>query len=157
VRKPLMWIHPFEATARILIEPAVLDIILGFKQDAIVKTEAGGILLGFRRGHHLHIVEATTPQPADRRSLFGFFRRDRHHQGVAVRRWKESNATVDYLGEWHTHPEIRPAPSSLDMSEWKQICRREPSPMVFVIVGMDGLFWVGVGTSDYVFKANAAL
>ncbi|SFI37652.1 integrative and conjugative element protein, VC0181 family [Collimonas sp. OK307] len=152
-----MWIHPFEATARILVEPAVLDMIFGFRQNAAHKTEAGGILLGFRRGDHLHIVEATTPQPADRRSLFRFFRRDRYHQSVALKRWKESNAMVDYLGEWHTHPEVRPTPSFLDMSEWIQICRREPLPMVFIIVGMDSSLWVGVGVNDCVLNAVIAV
>ncbi len=149
-----MWIHPFENTARILIEPAVTDSILYFRQNEANKTEAGGILLGFRRGDHLHIVEVTTPQAADHRSLFRFFRRDRHHQNVAIKRWKESNALIDYLGEWHTHPEINPSPSMLDISEWRQICRREPLPMVFIVVGMDSSLWVGVGVNDNVFKAE---
>lgn len=153
-----MWIHPFQTSARILIEPNVLDIISQFRQDAASKPEAGGILLGYRRGHHLHIIEATIPQRSDRRSLFGFLRRDRHHRDVAIKRWRESNATVDYLGEWHSHPEVRPKPSHIDVSEWRKICRREPAAaMVFMIVGMDGSFWLGVGTDNHVFEASAAL
>jgi integrative and conjugative element protein (TIGR02256 family) len=60
---------------------------------------------------------------------------------------------VDYLGEWHTHPEVLPSPSSLDISEWQLICRRKATPMVFMIVGMDGSLWAGVGLGDTVFKA----
>jgi integrative and conjugative element protein (TIGR02256 family) len=152
-----MWIHPFQTSARILIEPNVIDTISQFRQDAALKPEAGGILLGYRRGQHLHIVEATIPQHSDRRSLFGFLRRDRYHRDIAIKRWRESNATIDYLGEWHSHPEVCPTPSSIDVSEWRKICRREPVDMVFMIVGMGGFFWLGVGTDDHVFKASVAL
>ncbi|MES2040094.1 MAG: Mov34/MPN/PAD-1 family protein [Pseudomonadota bacterium] len=149
-----MWIHPFESAARILVEPAAIEKILEFRQNQADKTEAGGILLGLRRENHLHIVDATTPKPADRRSLFRFFRRDRYHQNFAIQQWKESGALVDYLGEWHTHPETSPSPSTIDLSEWRQICRREPIPMVFMILGMDSSLWVGVGINDIVLEAK---
>ncbi|TSD72230.1 hypothetical protein FFI39_015330 [Janthinobacterium sp. KBS0711] len=150
----MIWVHPFRDLARILVEPAVMETILSFRQDAMHKTEAGGILLGYRRGDHLHIVEATCPQTADRRSLFRFFRCDRYHLNTAIKRWQDSDSKIDYLGEWHTHPETFPSPSYIDLSEWRKISDRVLIPMVFMIVGMDGSLWLGVGEREIIQAAD---
>lgn len=141
----MIWQNSIDDRGKILIEPRVIELVLGYCQHKITKTESGGILLGYRRGHHLHIVAATTPQPDDQRMRFRFFRRDPNHQMVALRQWRMSGNTMDYIGEWHTHPEPEPTPSSLDMSEWKKICRARKTCMVFLIVGWNGAFWLGVG------------
>ena len=52
--------------------------------------------------------------------------------------------TMDYLGEWHTHPESHPQPSHLDMREWLNICGRRRAPMIFIIQGTISC-WVGLG------------
>jgi integrative and conjugative element protein (TIGR02256 family) len=63
---------------------------------------------------------------------------------IALSEWAKSLETMDYVGEWHTHPEIHPQPSALDLQEWQQICRRRKELMVFMIQGILGS-WVGVG------------
>ncbi|SPS03063.1 Mov34/MPN/PAD-1 family protein [Cupriavidus taiwanensis] len=136
--------HPFAAHALMLIEARVIAIIGKYQQDAHYKPESGGILLGYRRDRHLHIVDATVPQTADRRTLFQFWRRDRRHQEAATKLWGETNETGDYLGEWHTHPEIQPMPSGLDLAEWRKICKNR----VFLIAGTRGAMWTGVGQGD---------
>jgi integrative and conjugative element protein (TIGR02256 family) len=151
-----MWSHPFIPTARVLIEPSVWTGISKFRQEECGKLEGGGILLGYRREAHLHIVEATTPQASDRRSLFGFFRRERFHQKVALQRWTESNETMDYLGEWHTHPELNPIPSRLDQVEWQKIYSGA-LPMVFVILGVNGAYWAGVSMNNNLMRSNSIL
>ena len=152
----LIWSHPFNPTARVLIEPSVWTRISEFRQDEWGKPEGGGILLGYRRDAHLHIVEATTPQAKDRRSLFGFFRRDRFHQKVALQRWADSNETIDYLGEWHTHPELNPTPSRLDLVEWQKIYNGA-LPMVFVILGVNDTCWAGVSTDNSLIRSKSVL
>jgi integrative and conjugative element protein (TIGR02256 family) len=52
---------------------------------------------------------------------------------------------MDYLGEWHTHPEDRAAPSSLDLKEWRKIHEHRAMPMLFVILGWSSRAWIGVG------------
>ena len=144
VQSPLMWQNPCIAEGRVLIEPEPLALINQYRQDHQSKPEAGGILLGYRREGHLHVTMATVPQPSDRRMRFWFSRATKHHQQEAVRHWMASNAEVDYLGEWHTHPEGRPSPSSLDRTEWRKIACERTSPMVFMILGWTGELWVGV-------------
>lgn len=103
--------------------------------------EAGGILLGHVRGNHLEILEATIPTPEDRRLKYFFERLLRGHQTIAERRWRNSKGLIRYVGEWHTHPEDHPTPSSLDISEWQRLAssRRDGRPMLAVIVGRRGL------------------
>ena len=97
--------------------------------------ERGGILLGFRRGEHLHITEATVPTRRDVGSMFSFRRSAAIHREVALKRWRHSGKTMDWVGEWHSHPEENPSPSSIDLRSWSEMTERRDAPMVFLIVG----------------------
>ena len=79
-----------------------------------------------------------------------------HHQQVALRHWRASQMTMDYLGEWHTHPESNPSPSLLDMSEWKKICKVQKRPMVFAILGWSGDIWLGLSSGEVVSQCVVA-
>lgn len=139
--------HPFASTdARVLIEDDVLVQVREHRQLDCDANEAGGILLGYRRGEHLHVVDATIPAAHDVRSRFGFLRRDAWHQAVAIKGWSRSQGTLDHMGEWHTHPEPRPQPSRIDLYEWGRLCSTKRHPLVFVIVGTVDC-WFGVGRS----------
>jgi integrative and conjugative element protein (TIGR02256 family) len=136
---------PFGANgAKLLIEPTVLQRLAAFRQLVSSAPEAGGILMGYRRGPHTHVTEATVPSPDDVQRRFGFFRHATHHQRVALRRWKETDQTLDYVGEWHTHPENDPTPSSTDLRYWRDIVAASARPMIFVIIGRS-TNWIGAG------------
>lgn len=150
-----MWHNSIDGGGKILIEPHVIELIRGYCQHEASRPESGGILLGYRRGNHLHIAEATTPQPNDQRMRFQFFRRDINHQKAAIRRWELSGNLMDYVGEWHTHPEAEPTPSSLDMKEWKKICCAQQTGMVFLIAGWTGALWLGVGQGKLIVQAKS--
>ncbi|MDT4291615.1 Mov34/MPN/PAD-1 family protein [Methylomonas sp. MO1] len=152
-----MWKHPFNPDSKILIEENVLNIFDRYRQNSPEKPESGGILLGYRRNYHIHIVDATAPQLHDRRSLFQFFRKDQLHQKYATKRWLNSGETVDYLGEWHTHPEQYPSPSILDKTEWRKIIQSQVNPMIFLIVGTHRDIWLGVGKGDNLLQASNIL
>jgi integrative and conjugative element protein (TIGR02256 family) len=130
--------------AMLLIEQQVLERLAGFRQMATSAPEAGGILMGYRRGPHTHVTEPTLPTALDVQRRFGFFRHASHHQRVALRRWKETGETLDYVGEWHTHPEDNPSPSGVDFRHWREIAQASSKPMVFLIVGRLSN-WCGVG------------
>jgi integrative and conjugative element protein (TIGR02256 family) len=144
----VIWQNPLDGSSKLLIEDSVLQLIKAERQLAPTAPEAGGILLGYRRNAHLHVTGATTPQPGDTRSRTRFDRRDERHGMAAIAAWRKSGETMDYLGEWHTHPERLPEPSSLDRSEWRKICARASTPMIFAICGYDGAMWVGVGARE---------
>ncbi|RQH00136.1 Mov34/MPN/PAD-1 family protein [Paraburkholderia dinghuensis] len=143
--EPLILRHPFCEDARILIEPVVLTTLARFRQTSFSAPESGGILMGYRRGGHLHVTKMTTPQAGDTQHRYGFLRQAPCHQKIALEQWKAQRETMDYVGEWHTHPEPSPTPSSIDTSAWRKICAMKREPMVFVIAGTHNLLWVGVG------------
>lgn len=149
----MIWNNSIDDSGLILIEQNVIETIRNHCQNKPGIPESGGVLLGYRRDSHLHVVDATTPQPDDRCMRFRFFRRDPYHQQVAISKWSVSGNTLDYIGEWHTHPELGPSPSSLDLSEWKKICAARNSNMLFLIAGLTGNFWLGVGRGQHIVKA----
>lgn len=104
-------------------------------------TEAGGILLGHVRGKHLEVLEASEPTRQDRRLRYFFERMIHGHKSLADRRWQESNGLVRYIGEWHTHPQEVPRPSSIDLDEWEILAkgRSDRRPLLAVIVGRQNL------------------
>jgi len=146
--KEFLIAHPLLRTGRVLIEHAVWQKVISFQQKELAAPEAGGILLGHRRGRHLHVVDATVPQPDDSGSRFRFFRRKDSHLRIAHARWKEAAETIDYLGEWHTHPEARPIPSALDSTEWRKIYQSRSGPMIFMIIGWSSEIWLGVAAGS---------
>jgi len=138
-------LNPFGGDGWILTEQHVMDQIRPFRQVEIASSEAGGILLGFRRGSHLHVTDLTLPGAEDKRSRTAFYRSAASHQKIAMTCWLESNGTMGYLGEWHTHPQKDPSPSTIDIREWRVILSSEPQNMVFVIAGNDDKSWIGIG------------
>ena len=120
--------------------------------------EAGGILLGCYRGPHIEVIECTVPLPRDRRTRFGFVRRDPGHQRAAIAAWKASGRTAGFVGEWHTHPEEHPRPSPVDRNSWNQLMRaRITDPLIFLVAGRGGFHCeVGLHTHLALSKLIAA-
>ncbi len=139
-----LFANPLQRDSRVLIEGDVLAGLHAYRQLSADDNEAGGILLGYRRPPHVHVVEFTTPAARDRRSRYEFERCDSYHAEHARARWKASRGMLDCLGEWHTHPEEDPRPSGLDRSEWQRVLSSVDHMRVFLIVGLRR-DWVGVG------------
>jgi integrative and conjugative element protein (TIGR02256 family) len=130
------WVTP-DRKRLVVFAPAAVKVFMKHRQRFPWQTEAGGILLGKRRGKHLEVLLATEPMCTDRRQPF-FFEREAHgHAAAALEAWAAGGGTVDYLGEWHTHPQRMPVPSSVDRMEWRKLLagRAEHSPLVTVVVG----------------------
>lgn len=127
----------------ILIAEDVLEKIASDAARYAGRSERGGIFIGLRRGPHIEIKEATLPMRWDIGSMFSFRRSSRGHQDVALRRWRDSSQTMDWVGEWHSHPQAIPTPSGIDLGSWETITAERSSPMVFVIVGYAGR-WIGL-------------
>jgi integrative and conjugative element protein (TIGR02256 family) len=133
----------------ILIALDVLDRITADAARYAGRSERGGIFIGLRRGPHIEIKEATLPMRWDLGSMFAFRRSSMGHQGVALRRWRETSHTMDWVGEWHSHPQSIPAPSGIDLGSWREITADRDAPMVFLIVGYDAQ-WVGLAVPGMV-------
>lgn len=120
----------------------VMEVLHRARQVGPDILEGGGLLLGrlVERCDDILIDEATEPTSNDQRRRFSFRRARRPAQERVDAAWKESQQTRNYLGEWHSHPERDPTPSSHDKRDWKRISREaayEQQSLVFVIVGYD--------------------
>lgn len=122
--------------------PGVIQTFSRHCQRYPRQPESGGILLGRRRSKHFEVVYATTPYQSDEQSPTSFLREPDGHQVVATDLWTASGGEVGYVGEWHTHPEAKPTPSSIDRREWRLLTHRRvrAAPMVTAIVGTASLY-----------------
>jgi len=110
--------------------------------------EAGGILLGLRRDPHIEVTDATLPSANDIRRHYGFVRRCAKHQASATAAWRRSDHLVDYVGEWHTHPETRPTPSRTDRIELlRRGTEHKSEALLELIVGTEAV-WAGIAAHE---------
>lgn len=125
----------------VLREEAVKQLIQ-YRQVFSSSKEAAGVLIGERRGKHLVVYDISIPGSKDKRSRFRVIRRSTSHKQKVDKCFKESGGRLQYLGEWHTHPEETPQPSGIDISGWSTIDTSQKK-MAFVIVGTTDI-WCGV-------------
>jgi integrative and conjugative element protein (TIGR02256 family) len=129
----------------VLIESMVMTKLSIYRQGQESMPEAGGILLGYRRDPHVHVIDATVPGQDDRGLRTRFWRSASAHQRAAKEAWRHSGGTLDYVGEWHTHPQVCPSPSTIDICEWAKIsASRRGEEMIFLILGTEHAIWLGV-------------
>lgn len=127
----------------IYIEESVLNVINSYRQTTNGIPESGGFLAGYYKGKDLHITHVTTPLSGDYCSRFRFERRDPGHVEQMKEWYKQSGGRLNCLGEWHTHPEMKPAPSQIDVNSWHVFNKnRRGQQAIFVIAGTEGT-WVG--------------
>lgn len=104
--------------------------------------ETGGILLGWRSGEDRVVVDMRGP---GLRALHGrqCFLPDHTWQLDEIHRaFKESNGDIDYLGDWHSHPNGTAAMSQQDSITLRRITRRVKEPLMLIIAGtLDNLEW----------------
>lgn len=126
-----------------VVGEAALDVINRHRQIRPEQEEAGGVLLGrIGVGGDIRVDVATEPSKMDGRSRFWFRRARRPTQELIDSAWKESEGYRNYLGEWHTHPEGVPKPSSVDIDGWSKLAKRaeyEQDALIFLILGQRAL------------------
>lgn len=125
----------------VVLTEHVLVVLEQYKQTEMQDNEAAGVLLGERRGEHVVITDLSEPGFGDLRQRYLVDRRGKHHQQKVDDCFKLSEGTVNYIGEWHTHPEDSPQPSYQDKSSWSANLKGG-TPMIVLIVGIKE-FWVG--------------
>lgn len=133
----------------IVIMPHVAERLLAHKQVKSDSAEAAGVIIGERRGNHLVIQRISEPGQDDRRSRYAVDRCGRIHQLAVDQAFSQSGGTLQYLGEWHTHPEDYPTPSPRDLKSWRKHLI-DPEPMVLIIVGLSQIWVAKKAGSDIV-------
>ena len=125
----------------VVIMNHVVKRLLPYRQQLFFSRESAGVLIGERRASHLVICDLSEPGPGDIRSRFCVDRKGAHHQEKICAIFAQSGGTQQYIGEWHTHPEDNPTPSSTDQNSWKANID-STFPMLVLIVGRKKI-WVG--------------
>lgn len=123
------------------IDKDPFSLMIGFQQNSSAELEAGGVLLGrfIIDSKNIVVDRVTVPMKGDKRTRYTYTREASVHQKAITKVWEESSGTCNYLGEWHTHPEMRPKPSSQDIKNWREILRHgifSGLCLYFVIVGI---------------------
>jgi integrative and conjugative element protein (TIGR02256 family) len=98
----------------------LLDYVRAYQQHSHHATEAGGQLFGIVSPEEVIITVATGPYSGDERSRYGY--RSNPRSAAKAIKTQEANG-LSYLGEWHTHAEGKPSPSSHDSATMSAIVR----------------------------------
>lgn len=114
------------------------------RQGKWLSREIGGQLFARFVGAVVRIEAATITKGRSRRSRFGFLP-DRSAEKADIKAMFDRG--LHYVGDWHTHPEPIPNPSSEDKTKMLEIFREskhELDSMLMVIIGQEasprGLF-----------------
>lgn len=135
------------------IRPEAIEKMFKYKQLRWTDSEAGGILIGriLEEDNNIIIDDVSEPMPADKRKRTRFSRKPDGHQEYMNDAYEREKGCCFYLGEWHTHPQSIPVPSTIDRKEWKRLLKVEfeSGCLFFVIVGIDELkVWYGYGEEE---------
>ena len=103
----------YKGTTKIVLKESVLRTFEMYKQTGR-KHERGGIVLGKVKKNKIVLTRASIPTGYDWGNRTSFVRHKMSGQLFTDYEFLNSNGKVIYLGEWHTHPEDHPTPSSTD-------------------------------------------
>lgn len=108
-----------QSVSTVRLTPVAARTITTELRTADHTIETGGILLGHHSADVATIHHAGTPGPAAVRTPT-YFLRDRAHAQMLADQAFAADGSV-WLGEWHTHPTGRPAPSARDTATYQQL------------------------------------
>lgn len=124
----------------------IVDEMSNWLQYDSKSPESGGYIVGYqhRKTGNITLEFITPPHEQDFRSRIRCTISDFFH-GKVLQKAKLKNSY--YMGVWHTHPQLIPAPSTIDLQDWEQSLRYEKSGgdyIFFLIAGVQGFrVWVG--------------
>lgn len=109
---------------KIIVNDKILDDIRKY-YCLNTNYETGGILLGkFNKENRVVEITEVHELKTNFFSRILYKRSGRKAQKIINRRWHETNGVINYIGEWHTHPNMQAVPSSTDISSLNEILKR---------------------------------
>lgn len=105
----------------VVIRAHALATFEAHRQRRFFQREAGGQLFARVRDDDWEIVAATGPRSRDRRGRFSFWP---HRASEQEEIFQHHALGLDYVGDWHTHPEDIPTPSTDDLTSIGEVVRR---------------------------------
>ena len=99
--------------------------------------ETGGVLLGHRTDRQCTVVEVVGPGPRATHGPTTFDPDQEWQEAEVARLWTAHGGNVNYLGDWHSHPNGPPVPSERDRTVLRLIATdvgaRCPAPVMLII------------------------
>ena len=98
--------------------------------------EVGGILLGRFVGGMLYEVTEIACINSQYSTRIHYQRDVIKAQSIINKRWRETMGEINYLGEWHTHPNMYATPSTTDLKSLSAIMKQvgHVLPVVMLII-----------------------
>ncbi len=97
--------------------------------------ETGGVLLGWWENETLIVSNATNAGPNAIHENF-YFQADSNYIDMIIdMEYANSNGKVNYVGEWHTHPQVSPQPSKVDLNSLDEIVESSGKLNLLLIIG----------------------
>jgi integrative and conjugative element protein (TIGR02256 family) len=124
---------------KVSINSSIINLFEKFKQSSKKDNESGGILLGQVKGNNVYILKASIPNKFDKSSRYSFECNKDAAQIIIDYEFKNGDNKTIYLGEWHTHPEDIPNPSSIDKAMIKDQYFKNKINEPFLILLIQGL------------------
>lgn len=97
--------------------------------------ESGGVLLGWRTGKDRVVINVLGPGPKALHGRHQFFPDHAWQVSEIHRIFHETDDDIDYLGDWHSHPNGESAMSGEDHTTLRRIAKRVPEPLMLIIGG----------------------
>lgn len=119
------------------IEPQALAVFEKYRQRKWYSKEAGGQLFARVTEGAWSIVDATGPRPKDARGKFHFWP-DRKAEQKEIELFHTRG--LQFVGDWHTHPEQIPKPSRCDLDSISRVSRLSThtfAGFLLIIVGRE--------------------
>ncbi len=112
-----------------------------YLQFSSIASEAGGYLVGFENSKtsNITINDISLPSDNDIRTRIFCKIKDLAHKFFLQEQKRKENY---YMGNWHTHPQKSPTPSSIDINEWKNVITKDRT-------GSDYAFFIIFGTEEF--------
>lgn len=136
MRDSIEIVYPIGSSGQeIRLSVAVLAKFRRYRQLHWCQREAGGQLFARFNGRQIIVEDATGPRRSDRRSRTGYFP-DRVSEQLEIE--ERFRRGLNFIGDWHTHPERYPVASGPDCQSIGDCVRRSKHRLngfVMIVVG----------------------
>lgn len=134
----------------IVLSAEVISVLSRHIQDDRKKPESGGIIIGRIVSDVIMAEKLSIPTQLDKATRTTFERHRLSAQIIIDYEHINSYGQMIYLGEWHTHPEDYPRPSSMDIQMIRQQFRENKIMTTFLILLIQGRKGVSVSVINKV-------
>lgn len=141
---------------QIILHVQPLEIMEHFAQYRRRAPESGGIVLGKLIDGQINVLKLSVPTSLDKSSRTNFERSKVAAQIIIEYEFHNSSGQLAYLGEWHTHPEDYPTPSSTDLNMLKDQYRNNKLSTDFILLIIRGIrgFYIRIVDKNGIYESK---